>query len=83
MPFGLTPYAALQAQGIEGTVLLGAVISKDGTPLSLNAKNTAVDPALIAAAKDAVSQWRYQPTLLDGEPIEVLTTITVDFRLQP
>jgi hypothetical protein len=34
------------------------------------------------AATDAVSQWRYRPTLLNGEPIEVLTTITIDFKLQ-
>ena len=73
----------LQAQGIEGTVLLEAIISKDGMPLSLIPKNTAVDPAFVTAAMDAVSQWRYQPTLLNGEPIEVLTTITVDFKLQP
>jgi periplasmic protein TonB len=37
----------------------------------------------VAAAQDAVKQWRYQPTLLNGEPIDVLTTITVDFKLQP
>ena len=74
--------ATLQAQGSEGTVLLAAVISKDGTPTSLIPQNTAVDPAFIAAATDAVSQWRYQPTLLNGEPIEIKTTITIEFKLQ-
>jgi TonB family protein len=73
--------AALQAQGTEGIVLLAAIISKDGTPLSLVPQNTAVDPAFVTAATDAVSQWRYQPTLLNGEPIEVMTTITVEFKL--
>jgi TonB family protein len=74
--------ADLQAQGTEGTVLLAAVISKDGTPISLRPRNTAVNAEFVTAAMDAVGQWRYQPTLLNGEAIEVLTTITVDFRLQ-
>ena len=72
----------LQAQGLEGTVLLAAIISKDGTPLSLNPLNTAVDAAFVSAARDAVGQWLYQPTLLNGEPVEVSTTITVEFKLQ-
>jgi protein TonB len=74
--------ADMQAQGLEGTVLLAAVISKEGTPLSLSPLNTAVNPEFVTAAVDAVGEWRYQPTLLNGEPIEVTTTITVDFRLQ-
>jgi periplasmic protein TonB len=73
---------ALQAAGIEGTVLMEAVISKDGVPLTLNVRNTS-DPAFVSAATDAVRQWRYRPALLNGEPIEVLTTIHVDFKLQP
>jgi TonB family protein len=73
---------ALQAAGIEGTVLLDAIISKNGTPVSIVAQNTAVDPAFVTAATEAVNQWRYRPTLLNGEPIEVLTTITIDFKLQ-
>jgi TonB family protein len=73
--------ADLQAQGIEGTVLLSAIVSKDGTPASLTAQNT-VNPEFVNAAKDAVSQWRYQPTLLNGEPVEVLTTITIEFKLR-
>ncbi|HXJ43211.1 MAG TPA: M56 family metallopeptidase, partial [Bryobacteraceae bacterium] len=72
----------LQAAGIEGTVLLDAIISKNGEPLSIVPQSTAVDPAFVTAATDAVKQWRYRPTLLNGEPIEVLTTITIDFRLQ-
>jgi TonB family protein len=74
--------ADLQAQGIEGTVVLSAIISKDGTALSLRPQNTAVAPAFVNAAMDAVSQWRFQPTLLNGEPVEILTIITVDFKLQ-
>jgi TonB family protein len=71
-----------QEKGIEGPVLLEAVISTGGSILSLRAVTTA-DPDLAAAAKTAVQQWHYQPTLLNGEPVEVVTTITVDFRLTP
>lgn len=38
-------------------------------------------PLLVQAALDAVRQWRYRPTMLDGEPVEVETTITVVFQL--
>jgi TonB family protein len=71
-----------QAKGIEGPVLLEAVISTDGNILSLKVVNTA-DADLARAATTAVQQWHYQPTLLNGQPVEVVTTITVDFRLSP
>jgi len=71
-----------QEKGIEGPVLLEAVISTGGNILSLKAVTTA-DPDLAAAAMTAVQQWRYQPTLLNGEPVEVVTTVIVDFRLAP
>ena len=71
-----------RAEGVEGTVLLEAVISVSGQPVSLNAVNNLVDSRLIAAAVEAVSQWRYQPTQLNGQPVEVATTITVGFRLR-
>lgn len=74
--------AALQAAGIEGTVLVEAVISKDGVPLTLNVRNTS-DPAFASAALDAARQWRFSPTLLNGEPVEALTTLQVDFKLRP
>lgn len=71
-----------QEKGIEGPVLLDAVISIEGSILSLKAVTTA-DPDLAAAAITAVKQWRYQPMLLNGEPVEAVTTITVDFKLKP
>ncbi len=74
--------AALQSAGTEGTVLIEAVISKQGVPLTLNVRNT-TDPAFVSAALDAVRQWRFSPTMLNGEPIEALTTMQVDFKLQP
>ena len=58
-----------QAQGIEGTVLLSAVIAKDGNLLSVAVMNKLADPDLAAAALNAVKQWQYQPTLLNGEPV--------------
>ena len=72
-----------KAAGIDGTVLLHAIISKDGKPLSLRVMNNQIDPDLARAAVEAVSKWRYKSTLLNGDPIEVDTTIMVNFRLQP
>jgi len=73
--------ASAQQQGIEGSIVMRAVIGVDGGLLGLSVINTAADPVLAKAAADAVSQWRYQPTLLNGMPVEVVTTITVNFRL--
>lgn len=64
----------------EGTVILRAVIGTSGEMLSLAPYNDA-DPDLTKAAMEAVSQWRYQPTLLNGVPVEVATTISIIFRL--
>jgi TonB family protein len=66
--------------GIEGTVVLQAVIGIKGQLLSLSPLR-GPDPALIKAAIYAVRQWRYKPTLLDGAPVEVTTTIEVVFKL--
>jgi TonB family protein len=72
--------AELQQLGIEGTVLIDAIVSKDGTVLNPTVKNT-IDPRLATAALDAVRKWVYQPALLNGEPVEVITTISLDFQL--
>jgi periplasmic protein TonB len=64
---------------ISGTVRLHAIISKDGTIQQLEVVSG--HPLLQQAALDAVRQWRYQPTLLNGEPVEVDTTIDVIFSL--
>ena len=64
---------------IEGAVELEAVIGKDGTIEEL--KVLRGHPLLVKAALNAVRQWRYQPTLLNGEPIEVVTEVTVTFKL--
>jgi TonB family protein len=72
----------LQQQGIEGTVRLRAQISRDGVPVNVHILNDdEVDPRMAQAAVDAVRQWRYQPSKLDGEPVEVTTSIDVTFHL--
>jgi len=75
--------ASAKAAGVQGTVILHAVIGMDGRPLSLRIMNIDIDPQLGRAAIEAVSQWRYRPTLLNGDPIEVDTTIMVNFSLLP
>ena len=72
------PPLAKQAR-IQGTVVLDAVISKDGTIQNLTVKSG--HPLLTGAALEAVRQWIYQPTLLNGEPVEVSTEIEVHFTL--
>lgn len=73
-------YPALARQArITGTVVLHAIISKDGTISQLEVVSG--HPLLVQAALDAVKQWRYQPTLLNGDPVEVDTQITVVFGL--
>jgi len=77
-PKPVYPPLARQAR-IQGTVRLEAEISKDGTIENL--KVISGHPLLIQAALDAVKQWRYQPTLLNGVAVEVVTTVDVNFTL--
>jgi protein TonB len=65
---------------VQGPVVLAAVIGKDGTIQGLHVLSSA-SPLLNQAALDAVKQWRYKPYILNGEPVEVDTTITVNFTL--
>ena len=64
---------------IQGQVVLQAEISKGGTIQNLRAVSG--PPMLYQAAIDAVRQWRYKPYILNGEPVEVETTIQVNFTL--
>ena len=72
------PPLARQAR-IQGAVLLQAEISKDGTIQNL--RLISGHPMLTSAAIEAVKQWRYKPYILNGEPVEVETQITVNFTL--
>lgn len=67
------------AAHIQGTVVLAATISKTGAIENLRV--TSGPPMLVAAAMEAVRTWRYRPYLLNGEPVEVETTVRVIFRL--
>lgn len=68
-----------RAARIEGEVVLFAIISKQG--MIENLRVLRGHPMLVAAAIEAVRQWRYRPYILNGEPIEVETEITVNFTL--
>ncbi len=72
------PSIARQAR-IQGTVVLTAIIGEDGRVEMLH--YVSGPPLLVQAALDAVRQWRYAPTLLNGRPVSVETTITVVFTL--
>ena len=74
--------AEAKQKGIQGTVFLRAVISKEGTILSLQVLS-APDKSLADAAVEGVKQWTYQSTLLNGNPVEVVTRIDVNFTLAP
>jgi protein TonB len=64
---------------VQGAVQLAAVIGKDGAVQNLHVLSG--HPLLTQAALDAVKQWRYKPYILNGEPVEVDTQITVNFTL--
>jgi len=77
-PKPVYPPLAKQAR-ISGVVRLNAIIGKDGTIQNLTV--TSGHPLLVPSALEAVKQWVYKPTLLNGEPVEVVTQIDVNFTL--
>lgn len=77
-PKPVYPPLAKQAR-IQGTVRFNAIIGKDGTIQNLTLISG--HPLLVPAAQEAVKQWLYRPTLLNGEPVEVATVIDVNFTL--
>ncbi len=77
-PMPVYPPLAKQAR-IQGTVKFTAVIGTDGTIRNLQLLGG--HPLLVPAAQEAVKQWVYQPTTLNGEPVEVVTQIDVNFTL--
>jgi len=66
---------------IRGSVVAQALISKDGAVTRVHVIQG--DPRLRSAAADAIYKRRYRPYMLNGEPVEVATTVTVDFRANP
>ncbi len=64
---------------VEGSVQLLATVSKNGDISAV--KIVSGDANLARAAADAVKQWKYKPYLLDGNPVEIQTQVTVNFKL--
>jgi protein TonB len=69
-----------KSAGVQGVVILEVVIGTDGKVKSTKILRSV--PLLDNAAADAVKQWVYTPTLLNGEPVELLMTVTVNFTLK-
>jgi len=69
-----------QEQGIDGDVILQATIDTKGNLVNL--KVVQGDPILVKAAVDAVKKWKYRPYILKGEPVDVDTTIKIQFHLR-
>ena len=69
-----------RAAKIEGVVILGIVIGEDGSVIGTTVLRSI--PALDQAAVDAVRQWVFEPTVLNGEPVEIEMTVTINFTLQ-
>jgi TonB family protein len=72
---------AMRDAGREGTVRLDAAIGRDGTVTAVRVLSAQVHPDFAIAAVDAVRQWRFRPTLLNGSPVEVAMTVSVRFSL--
>jgi len=71
--------AQAKRDGIQGVIVLGCLIDEEGKVVET--KPVKSIPELEEAAVEAVRQWTYEPTLLDGVPVRVAMTITVNFRL--
>lgn len=69
-----------KANNVKGEVVLQCLIGKDGSVTNL--KVVSGHPWLAQSALDAVRQWKYRPFLLNGEPVEIETTVKVRFHLQ-
>jgi protein TonB len=71
------PQAALAVRA-QGTVLIEATVNKEGNVI--NPKVLSGSPVLAQAALEAVRQWRYKPYYLNGQPVEIQTQITIQFK---
>ena len=72
--------AAAKTAHVQGTVDLETVISAEGVPEDIRVVSSPSDD-LTQSALEAVRQWRYKPTLLNGEPIKVVTDVVVNYTL--
>ena len=74
--------AAMREAGLTGVVPIEAVIGSDGAVSSVRVLSAQVHPDFAISAVDAVRQWRFTPTLLNGVPVEVVMTVSVQFDLE-
>jgi protein TonB len=74
--------ASMQQAGLEGIVPIDAVIGFDGHVVFVRVASAQVHPGLARAAEQAVRQWVFSPTLLNGVPVEVQMTVSVRFSLE-
>jgi protein TonB len=74
--------AIARAAKVQGIVIIEAVIAKDGSVKDLKILRNGPLAALDEAALDAVKQWKYSPTLLGGQPVEIVMSVTVNFTLK-
>lgn len=72
---------SMRAEGRGADVQLEATIAGDGSVAAVHVVSAAIHPDFAIAAIDAVRQWRFSPTLLNGKPIEVVMTVTIGFKL--
>ena len=72
--------AEAKTAGIDGAVIMEIVIGRDGRVMQT--KVISAHPLFMSAATDAVRRWCYKPTLLNGEPVEVVSTVTMNFVIQ-
>jgi len=70
---------AWKREGIQGTVHLHAIITKDGSVQNITVIDG--DARLAKSAEKAVKKWRYKPTMVNGEPVDVETTLAITFAL--
>ena len=71
----------MQKSGVQGVVVLNSVISETGCVRGARVVRS-VHPTIDLAAMNAVAQWRFSPTRLDGQAVPVIMTVTVNFTLQ-
>lgn len=72
---------SMREAGREGVVPIDAVIGRDGAVHAVRVLSANIHPDFAVAAADAVRQWRFDPTLLNGEPVDVAMTVTITFSL--
>ncbi len=73
---------AMREAGLEGVVPMEALIGGDGAVISVRVLSAQIHPEFARAAVEAVRQWQFAPTLLNGESVEVVMTVSVRFNLE-